>query len=1167
MMTVVLCLILLSNGTVHAYFVSPIDTLAILRGLTRWIMSWEADNRWFSGHGFTAWAEYRAPFRNEQGANVFPRYTPTEYYPVEQDAQYRLGNQPPFVTPLGPVPFTFHGAAVEMDEGGNGIGGSCDTKFNILYAYTGWADDIIRDPQSQPATSGQVSYHHAWLKGYLTRHVVEVTPAEQVDVCDRIAFEDYVYRYRYHAPDGSVIQFYQRPGESATRSSWTLGPCNQRVEVIPPEPTLYWSDDESAMLDTSNDKPTIRWSDGSLEEFHCPTTVEYPLSVINSGGPRWFNRTSCNNSLDDLKIRDRNGNLTRFTYTSTTESMIDNRGRETKATFQDSPNTLGFVRLLSVEVPAPGAGAPLKYEVNWRNTPLSINFASIWPDVICHGANGAVAPCGASNVDVVDSIKVPDGRSYTFTYTPWGGLASVTEPSGALHTYTYGDATNTTYATNTLPLVNSIQRALPCGDLWSGEMRKVQARGVKAASIFPLGAGDTPETMSFSYERVELSGCNTDTIGAAKAGPDACTQVWKVITYPDGSKKRIGNATRALNFFVKRPPVDSGPLSPHGWEIGTEVLNSSNVLISANYTGNKDTGELFYQFEIIPTIRMNAKAVGDRRTTKVKTSKDGVAAATTYVYGDQIDIDTSNATVLRNTANVTRKCVWSGNAVDCDSGTGTKLVETTTTYHHPSDYLSRNLLHLPARETLIDPLRGIIKRTDYGYDETPLAPSNAPPSVLDTSISDKRGNVTTTTFFADAEVGTGGVTTRNFYLDNGAVSEARDANDNPMTMTYDFALCSASHKVVTNTARNAKQHLTTTLEDCATGLVLKVTDPNNQSTFSQYDHLGRSVEVAGPGDPLTALPAIVAGSSPPAGQFRYLRDPNIPSGRLKAGSVVGNLGNGPTSWTEYLDLGSVTPVFRQRVVNHIKDGTANGLYTKTFTDGLGRTRQVRKEGDVDKAGGAEIVETTIYDTMGRISQAFVAYGAAAADVYEAPPASAKFTLNEYDALGRLTGSTPPGLPKITTRYEKNPSANEYLVTLIDSKGNTTQTFSDVLDRALRVARSAPVATCASGWCVRTMEYDAAGRLLRVLEADNSVQITYIYDDIGRKKEMTDLDMGRWTYNYDNNGNLTSQTDAKGQTINIEYDVLNRIKRKDLPPLAPSAGPEDTTYFYDGETAP
>ena len=107
--------------------------------------------------------------------------------------------------------------------------------------------------------------------------------------------------------------------------------------------------------------------------------------------------------------------------------------------------------------------------------------------------------------------------------------------------------------------------------------------------------------------------------------------------------------------------------------------------------------------------------------------------------------------------------------------------------------------------------------------------------------------------------------------------------------------------------------------------------------------------------------------------------------------------------------------------------------------------------------------------------------------------------------------------------------------------------------------------CASGWCVRTMEYDAAGRLLRVLEADNSVQITYIYDDIGRKKEMTDLDMGRLAYSYDNNGNLTSQTDAKGQTINIDYDVLNRIKRKDLPPLAPTAGPEDTTYFYDGET--
>jgi YD repeat-containing protein len=64
----------------------------------------------------------------------------------------------------------------------------------------------------------------------------------------------------------------------------------------------------------------------------------------------------------------------------------------------------------------------------------------------------------------------------------------------------------------------------------------------------------------------------------------------------------------------------------------------------------------------------------------------------------------------------------------------------------------------------------------------------------------------------------------------------------------------------------------------------------------------------------------------------------------------------------------------------------------------------------------------------------------------------------------------------------------------------------------------------------------------------------------------------WHYTYDDNGNLISQTDPKGQTIRMCYDALNRITLKDLPPNftgcdRAGAGCEDETYFYDGEQAP
>jgi YD repeat-containing protein len=99
-----------------------------------------------------------------------------------------------------------------------------------------------------------------------------------------------------------------------------------------------------------------------------------------------------------------------------------------------------------------------------------------------------------------------------------------------------------------------------------------------------------------------------------------------------------------------------------------------------------------------------------------------------------------------------------------------------------------------------------------------------------------------------------------------------------------------------------------------------------------------------------------------------------------------------------------------------------------------------------------------------------------------------------------------------------------------------------------------------------MVYDAAGRLLQTTDPGGNI-LLIAYDGLGRKTEMTDPDMGHWTYDYDNNGNLTRQVDAKGQLIQMSYDVLNRLKVKDLPPNSSIAGAEDTTYFYDGDQAP
>ena len=62
--------------------------------------------------------------------------------------------------------------------------------------------------------------------------------------------------------------------------------------------------------------------------------------------------------------------------------------------------------------------------------------------------------------------------------------------------------------------------------------------------------------------------------------------------------------------------------------------------------------------------------------------------------------------------------------------------------------------------------------------------------------------------------------------------------------------------------------------------------------------------------------------------------------------------------------------------------------------------------------------------------------------------------------------------------------------------------------------------------------------------------------------MDDPDMGKWTYNYDALSNLTSQTDARGCTTNLTYDLLNRPTQKSYSNCSATS---TVAYGYDSGT--
>jgi YD repeat-containing protein len=450
-------------------------------------------------------------------------------------------------------------------------------------------------------------------------------------------------------------------------------------------------------------------------------------------------------------------------------------------------------------------------------------------------------------------------------------------------------------------------------------------------------------------------------------------------------------------------------------------------------------------------------------------------------------------------------------------------------------------------------------------------------------INHQRGNATTTTKYSLTSAPN--AVSHAWYFDNGTPFQIQDANGHvTMTVTaHDFSPCRGGPRKTT-TVVNALSQATTSAVDCNTSQSLSVTDPNAQRSCTQLDALGRVVESAVPGDTLTPL----AGGT---------RDPACP---LNTGNVLGNGGNGPTAWTAYCLPGSTMnppaciaiAATAAATIEHVKDGTSNGRYTKAYHDGLVRSVEVCAEVDpsAEEDGSVEACSVTSYDAMGRKSQEWAAFGVKTPSTAAAAPSSAAYATYKYDALGRTIESAFVGLDGVafitTTAYSG--AAPNWVTDTANPNGNHTKSLADALERVIEtdgancaVSGMTSATNCNANFLATKMTYDAAGRLLNETDSEGNV-LSFVYDGLGRKTQMHDPDLGFWQYGYDPNGNLTSQTDARGATTTMAYDALDRRILTNLPWLCTSAtspscsaptwkspaglspdGVEDVVYTYDG----
>ena len=244
----------------------------------------------------------------------------------------------------------------------------------------------------------------------------------------------------------------------------------------------------------------------------------------------------------------------------------------------------------------------------------------------------------------------------------------------------------------------------------------------------------------------------------------------------------------------------------------------------------------------------------------------------------------------------------------------------------------------------------------------------------------------------------------------------------------------------------------------------------------------------------------------------------------------------------------------QYVQTAIADGTADGLWTRTYLDGLRRPVRVVREGG--------ITNDTSYDLRGLVAKRSAPY------LTGATPA---WTTTSYDAIRRPLVVTEPDGTTTSSSY------GNWLATTTDQRGLVTDRYRDAYQQLVqvveRVMQTVTTTTTTCGpfglLCTTTtttststvssattsIRYDLLGRQIAIVDAKGNTA-TSAYDPLGRRVQSADPDLGVWQYGYDDAGRVTSQLDARGIALALTYDALGRplVRRHGATTLA--------TFTYD-----
>jgi len=200
--------------------------------------------------------------------------------------------------------------------------------------------------------------------------------------------------------------------------------------------------------------------------------------------------------------------------------------------------------------------------------------------------------------------------------------------------------------------------------------------------------------------------------------------------------------------------------------------------------------------------------------------------------------------------------------------------------------------------------------------------------------------------------------------------------------------------------------------------------------------------------------------------------------------------------------------------------------TLIYRDNVGHVLRTQNWG----FDGKVIVKDAVYDSLGRLFQT----DQSRFEGENTYPAARYF----YDDLGRVTEIQNFDEQGATLRTRID--FDGLTVVSTNPNGKATIETKNALGQLISV-RDSGTTTTAPG--TTNMTYDAFGNL-RTTKDPNGNKVTITYDNLGRKTDLDDPDLGLTHYDLDAVGRTWKQTSPKqraaGQSTRFEYDGLNRM---------------------------